>query len=588
MSNGISGLLSYRVDLDKPAVMTPLREPLVTEDKMAYSIQLTAVSKGQPVSLAGCGAVGYMIRADGATVTTDTVQGTADGVTLWLPEACYTVPGRYSLVVKLTDSQTRRTVLWLEGNVARSRTDAIVDPENVVPSLDALLQQIAVMEAGTEAAASAASKAGAAATAATAAAEQASSKATAAGNAATAANAAATAINSMTAQASPLPAGSEPTAAVTEAEDGHKVISLGIPKGDTGKTPALSIGTVTTGEPGTQASASITGTAEAPVLDLTIPRGQTGSVEHMPLENNPAQPLGTAAPGVLDTVARGDHVHAMPYAADIPLSAADATTVQTALARRDRAANLLDNSDFRRPVNQRGQSSYSGNQYTIDRWRAYSSSTHIIVGSGFVTIESSALMQYLDADPAKVYTAAVRRADGGVVVASGTFADGFGNAALGIRCGIANDMCRFMMEAVLGRVVWAALYEGFYTADALPAYVPKGFAAELLECQRYYLRLSQGAGQPLAFGGTYGTGNGRMKTPTPCTMRLAPTITAGKGVGNLRVICNGTQYAATAIGGVQAKADGVLYQVTADGLPSAHAATLMFATEDVLELNAEL
>jgi len=94
--------------------------------------------------------------------------------------------------------------------------------------------------------------------------------------------------------------------------------------------------------------------------------------------------------------------------------------------------------------------------------------------------------------------------------------------------------------------------------------------------------------QPLAFGGTYGTGNGRMKTPTPVAMRIAPTITVGKGVDNLRVICNGTQYVGTGIGGVQAKADGVLCQVTAAELPSAHAATLMFATEDVMELSAEL
>lgn len=48
------------------------------------------------------------------------------------------------------------------------------------------------------------------------------------------------------------------------------------PKGETGATPAFSVGTVTTGEPGTQASANITGTAEEPVLNLTIPRGNTG------------------------------------------------------------------------------------------------------------------------------------------------------------------------------------------------------------------------------------------------------------------------------------------------------------------------
>ena len=49
-------------------------------------------------------------------------------------------------------------------------------------------------------------------------------------------------------------------------------------KGDTGETPDLSIGTVTTGAAGSSASATITGTAEAPVLNLTIPKGDPGEV----------------------------------------------------------------------------------------------------------------------------------------------------------------------------------------------------------------------------------------------------------------------------------------------------------------------
>jgi hypothetical protein len=36
--------------------------------------------------------------------------------------------------------------------------------------------------------------------------------------------------------------------------------------------------------------------------------------------------------------------------------------------------------------------------------------------------------------------------------------------------------------------VWAALYEGEYTANTLPMYLPKGYGAELVECRRYYMR----------------------------------------------------------------------------------------------------
>ena len=39
-----------------------------------------------------------------------------------------------------------------------------------------------------------------------------------------------------------------------------------------------------------------------------------------------------------------------------------------------------------------------------------------------------------------------------------------------------------------GNYLWAALYEGEYTAETLPEYQPKGYGAELAECQRYFQR----------------------------------------------------------------------------------------------------
>lgn len=48
-------------------------------------------------------------------------------------------------------------------------------------------------------------------------------------------------------------------------------------KGDIGATPNITVGEVTTLEPGQQATASMSGTAENPVLNLGIPQGQTGS-----------------------------------------------------------------------------------------------------------------------------------------------------------------------------------------------------------------------------------------------------------------------------------------------------------------------
>ena len=78
-------------------------------------------------------------------------------------------------------------------------------------------------------------------------------------------------IENLTVTVTTLPAGSSATASYADG-----VLTLGIPRGDTGATPDISIGTVTTGAAGSSAAASITGTPEHPVLNLTIPQGLKG------------------------------------------------------------------------------------------------------------------------------------------------------------------------------------------------------------------------------------------------------------------------------------------------------------------------
>lgn len=50
-------------------------------------------------------------------------------------------------------------------------------------------------------------------------------------------------------------------------------------KGETGATPNLTIGTVTTLATGANATATITGTTENPILNLGLPRGEAGEAE---------------------------------------------------------------------------------------------------------------------------------------------------------------------------------------------------------------------------------------------------------------------------------------------------------------------
>ncbi len=77
-------------------------------------------------------------------------------------------------------------------------------------------------------------------------------------------------------------------------------------------------------------------------------------------------------------------------------------------------------------------------------------------------------------------------------------------------------------------ICWVALYEGEYTVDTLPAYVPKGYAAELAECQRYYRRSFDGTsatgkhGYQYFVAGSVSSGPASLFDPP---MRIIPTVT---------------------------------------------------------------
>ena len=279
------GVFKRRIDVDAEIQMTPLKSLYASGDKDAHIFELSLYRGAEEIDLSGASAQGYFIRADGYTVP---ITGAISGniVTLTLSEGCYYVVGNFNLIIKVSIGESRKSVFWGNGYVVRSMTDAIVDEENVIPSLDELLAQISAAESAAKAANQAASAANSAATSARQAASAADTNASAANSAAnaatsaaSAASAAATKIDDMTITATGLAAGAAPTAELTEV-DGHYNIVLGLPKGDKGDpgaTPQITV-QVKTGEPGTAASVKQTGTAEAPVIELTIPRGDTGNI----------------------------------------------------------------------------------------------------------------------------------------------------------------------------------------------------------------------------------------------------------------------------------------------------------------------
>lgn len=162
-------------------------------------------------------------------------------------------------------------------------------------------------------------------------------------------------------------------------------------------------------------------------------------------------------------------------------------------------ANLLDNSDFRYPVAQAGIGGNHGNQaYAADRWILTSGSVSHQAGVGLTL--NGTITQKLEHPPAGAVGVFVGMASG---QASISYSDG-----------------AVTITSSGGVIAWAALYEGTYTADTVPDYRPKGYAAELTECMRYY-QSHQDLWLPgTCFGGAFST-----RFPLSIPMRLSPTVT---------------------------------------------------------------
>lgn len=198
--------------------------------------------------------------------------------------------------------------------------------------------------------------------------------------------------------------------------------------------------------------------------------------------------------------------------------------------------NLLDNSDFRNPINQRGQTSYTGisngNAYTIDRWvLSWQGNTTVTVGDGYIQKNEGKYLQFIEnIDLNKIYTGALCLADGTLYVYSGTFGSGFGAWDSSIYMTEDGGYCWFRIEKNMTQpMIWAALYEGEYTVDTLPEYRPKGYAAELMECQRYYVRYANTGtiGIQWGLGGSNGS-EAFVAHRLPIPMRITPSITYDK------------------------------------------------------------
>ena len=216
--------------------------------------------------------------------------------------------------------------------------------------------------------------------------------------------------------------------------------------------------------------------------------------------------------------------------------------------------NLLDNSDFVHPVAQAGvNGAHGATGYAVDRWNRTSGATVSQAADGLKIVSdktswTAGIQQRIEAKRfADVMTFAVRGVFPVacrlfVYIGSGTtnFGTAYfqGDAAertlvlkLTKPDGLTGDEVVNVYispdtesTGTAAVVRWAALYEDEYTAETLPPYVPKGYAAELAECLRYYRKIKA---NNETFAGYATNGVAYAFIALTQTMRIAPTVTGG-------------------------------------------------------------
>ena len=166
--------------------------------------------------------------------------------------------------------------------------------------------------------------------------------------------------------------------------------------------------------------------------------------------------------------------------------------------------NLLINSDFRNPINQRGLSSYSysGSEimYTIDRWFMNYASA-IAVDSGYITLTGNATTnnywtQGFENTFSGTFTlsVSVKSITGGSGYAYASNNNG-STERLQLSAGVnsltfsMNNLCKVgfcsLKTGMKANIEWIKLEYGTTATQ----FVPRQYAEELMLCQRYYRRV---------------------------------------------------------------------------------------------------
>lgn len=206
--------------------------------------------------------------------------------------------------------------------------------------------------------------------------------------------------------------------------------------------------------------------------------------------------------------------------------------------------NLLDNSWF--TINQRGENSYTGNKYTVDRWKSESANLVVTHTQNGITLENIGesgncyFAQYIPSIQSAAFTLSVKASN---VTGSPTFYVHYtddtwmpGAAISGDEeitswtehSGKAVDRFQFTIPAGAAVTVRAAKLEAGEVStlamDAAPNYT-----IELIKCKRYFQVFTGDLGRAM----TVLTNRIQFNVPLPIRLYSSPTVTATPRIFNL-------------------------------------------------------
>lgn len=204
--------------------------------------------------------------------------------------------------------------------------------------------------------------------------------------------------------------------------------------------------------------------------------------------------------------------------------------------------NLLINTDFTNPVNQRRATTLTVDKYFVDRWYKISGvPTALTISSTYgLNIKFLSIGQYIEFPNSvgKTISASAKFCDGEGKELVITLTDTMTSSGISNGCFALNPdyngvtgTLHFLIKNFLPPSTWGFGTNGLYllwakveVSDVPTAYSYPLYADELLRCQRYYLRYSSDNGAVLYPSMAYYMKEINVPIYPPVEMRITPTV----------------------------------------------------------------